>query len=170
MLQIKSFLRTSPTRLHAILSVLLSPFYDMVSVDKCDAQSLCSAIKISFEENKISLDNIIGFFSDTCNVMFGEHQSVTSLMKADLPHIVFVCCNCHMIHLCVSHACLKIFTSLEDLCRNVYTHFSRSKFGQIYCYMYSNVIKVCKSLLSDLIENVIFYCVRNICLYRSRKY
>lgn len=101
-------------------------FYDMVSVDKCDAQSLYSAIKVSFEEKKIPLDNIIGFSSDTCNVMFGEHQSVTSLMKADLPHIVFVRCNCHMIHLCVSHACLKLSTSLEDLCRNVYTHFSRS--------------------------------------------
>lgn len=58
--------------------------------------------------------------------MFREHQSVTSPMKADLPHIVFVCCNCHMIHLCVSHACLKLSTSLEQLCRNVYTHFSRS--------------------------------------------
>ena len=101
-------------------------FYDMVSVDKCDAQSLYDAIRHSFQVRKIPLDNIIGFSSDTCNVMFGEHQSVTSLMKADLPHIVFVRCNCHMIHLCVSHACLKLSTSLEDLCRNVYTHFSRS--------------------------------------------
>lgn len=101
-------------------------FYDMISVNKCDAQSLYSAIRVSFQEKKIPLDNIIGYSSDTCNVMFGENQSVTFLMKADLPHIVFVRCNCHMMHLCVSHACLKLSTSLEDLCRNVYSHFSRS--------------------------------------------
>ena len=31
-----------------------------------------------------------------------------------------------MIHLCASYACLKLSTSLEDLVRNVYAHFSRS--------------------------------------------
>lgn len=104
----------------------VTSFYDMVVVEKCDSVSLYAAIKRCFQEKDIPLDNIIGFSSDTCSVMFGETQSVVALMKSEFPHIKFVKCNCHMIHLCVSHACLKLSTSLEDLCRNVFSHFSRS--------------------------------------------
>lgn len=104
----------------------VTSFYDMVVVEKCDLVSLYAAIKRCFQEKDIPLDNIIGFSSDTCSVMFGETQSVVALMKSEFPHIKFVKCNCHMIHLCVSHACLKLSTSLEDLCRNVFSHFSRS--------------------------------------------
>lgn len=84
----------------------------MVVVEKCDSVSLYAAIKRCFQEKDIPLDNIIGFSSDTCSVMFGETQSVVALMKSEFPHIKFVKCNCHMIHLCVSHACLKLSTSL----------------------------------------------------------
>ena len=108
------------------LCEVVNSFYDMVSIEKGDAESLYGAIKVAFEEKNIPLGNIIGFSSDTCNVMFGEHRSVMALMKKDVPHIFFVRCSCHAIHLCVSHACLKLSTSLEDLCRNVYNHFSRS--------------------------------------------
>ena len=35
-----------------------------------------------------------------------------------------------MIHLCASYACLKLSTTLEDLCRNIYSYFSRSSLRQ----------------------------------------
>lgn len=35
-----------------------------------------------------------------------------------------------MICLCVSHVCLKLSTSLEDLCRNIFSHFSHSSLRQ----------------------------------------
>lgn len=105
---------------------VVTSFFDIVKIKKCDAESLYAALKTSFEEKNIPLTNIIGYCSDTCNTMFGEHRSVTSLMKADLPHVTFVRCSCHMIHLCVSHACLKLSVSLEDLCRNIFSYFSRS--------------------------------------------
>lgn len=108
----------------------VTSFFDMAVVEKCDAQSLYDAIKKCFEDKDIPLNNIIGFASDTCNVMFGERHSVAALMKADYPNISFVKCSCHIIHLCVSHACLKLSTSLEDLCRNIYAHFSRSSLRQ----------------------------------------
>ena len=73
---------------------------------------------------------IIGFSSDTCNVMFGERLSVMSLMKEVCNNIVFVKCSCYMIHLCVSHACLKLSTILENLCRNIFNYFSRSSLLQ----------------------------------------
>ena len=66
------------------------------------------------------MSNIIGFSSDTCNVMFGERLSVMSLIREKCNNIVFVKCSSHMIHLCVSHACVKLSTTLEDLCRNIF--------------------------------------------------
>lgn len=74
----------------------------------------------------IPLSNLAGFSAETCNVMFGEHNSVYSLLKKDLPQIVCVKCSCHSIHLASSKACLKLPRSVEGLLRNIGSHFSRS--------------------------------------------
>jgi len=58
--------------------------------------------------------------------MFRSNETVVALLKQDYPDVVTIKCSCHMIHLCASYACLKLSTSLEDLVRNVYAHFSRS--------------------------------------------
>ena len=50
--------------------------FDMVEVEQATAVGLYNAIKSSFEEKKIPIKNIIGYSSDTTNVMFGEHHSV----------------------------------------------------------------------------------------------
>eukprot|EP00794_Sanderia_malayensis_P011694 gene11694-12910_t len=105
-------------------------FFDMISVDDGGAMGLHKAIKQAFEEKGIPISNIIGFSSDTCNVMFGEFNGLATLMSKDIPGLVAIKCSCHMIHLCASHACLKLSTSLEDLCRNIYAHFSRSSLRQ----------------------------------------
>ena len=58
--------------------------------------------------------------------MFGEHNSVSQLLKSEIPNIQLVKCSCHLIHLASSYAVLKLPKSLEDLCRDIYTHFHRS--------------------------------------------
>ena len=82
------------------------------------------------EGKLIPLSNIIGYSSDTCNVMFGENLSVSTLLKKDLPHVAAIKCSCPMIHICASHACIKLSTTLEDLCRNIYSHLCRSTINQ----------------------------------------
>ena len=99
-------------------------FLDIVEIDDSGARGLYQAIRGIFEEKLIPLSNIIGYSSDTCNVMFGENLSVSTLLKKDYPHVTAVKCSCHLIHLCASYACLKLSTTLEDLCRNIYSHFS----------------------------------------------
>ena len=108
----------------------ITRFLDIVEVNDTGAKGLYQAIKGIFEEKLIPLSNIIGYSSDTCSVMFGENLSVSTLLKKDLPHVAAIKCSCHMIHLCTSHACLKLSTTLEDLCRNIYSHFSRSTLRQ----------------------------------------
>ncbi|XP_042304027.1 uncharacterized protein LOC121920849 [Sceloporus undulatus] len=67
-----------------------------------------------------------GFSSDTTNVMFGEHHSLVSRLKTELPDVVFTKCSCHLIHLVASEACLKLPKSVEDLLQNLGSHFSQS--------------------------------------------
>ena len=74
----------------------------------------------------IPMVNVIGFCADTCNVMFGKHHSVSQLLLKDCPWVLLVRCSCHLIHLCASYASLKLPKSLEDMCRNIYSHFSLS--------------------------------------------
>lgn len=62
--------------------------------------------------------------------MFGENLSVSTPLKKDVPHVTAVKCSCHLIHLYAFYACLKLSTSLEDMCRNIYSHFSRSSLRQ----------------------------------------
>lgn len=70
-----------------------------IEVAAGDATTLVSTITSLFEKENIPLKNIIGYSSDTTNVMFGQHHSVVSLLKNRLPHIVVIKCLCHTAHL-----------------------------------------------------------------------
>ena len=59
-------------------------FLDMVEVETVTAVGLYNAIKSSFEDKNIPIKNIIGYSLETTNVVFGEHQSVVSLLKKDV--------------------------------------------------------------------------------------
>ena len=99
---------------------------DLVELVDGTANGIYLATKQVFLELHIPMENIIGYSSDTTNVMFGEHNSVAQLLKAEYPNIFIVKCSCHLIHLVSSYAALKLPKSLEDLCRDIYNHFHRS--------------------------------------------
>lgn len=98
----------------------------MVETSEGTADHLYETLKTAITEKKIPLENLVGFFSDTTNSMFGENHSVVSLLKEELPQICAIKCSSYVIHLCASQACLKLPRSVEDLPRNLGSHFSRS--------------------------------------------
>jgi hypothetical protein len=51
-------------------------FLDMVEIVDGTANGIYSAVKQVFSELHIPMQNIMGYSSDTTNVMFGEHNSV----------------------------------------------------------------------------------------------
>lgn len=87
------------------------------------AAHLYTVILNSFIKKHIPLYNIIGFASDGCNMMMGEHNSVASRFKDSCPGIVIFKCICHSLHICSSQACKNLPRSCEDLARNIYTFF-----------------------------------------------
>lgn len=101
-------------------------FISLIELPNGKATTIYDSIKSCLNEMSIPIENVIGFCADTCNVMFGKNHSVSQLLIKDHPWILPVKCSCHLIHLCASNASLKLPKSLEDLCRNVYSHFSLS--------------------------------------------
>ncbi|CAB4006035.1 zinc finger MYM-type 1-like [Paramuricea clavata] len=99
---------------------------DMVEVEDGTAKGIYAAVKQSFSDLHVPVNNIIGYSSDTCNVMFGEYNSISQLLRAKFPDVVTVKCSCHLIHLVSSQAALQLPKGLEDLCRDVFAHFRRS--------------------------------------------
>jgi hypothetical protein len=99
---------------------------DMVEMVDGTAKSIYKAVKKTFTDFHIPMENIVGYSSDTTNVMFGEYNSVAQLIKSEYPKVVAVKCSCHLIHLASSYAALQLPKGLEDLCRNVFAHFNRS--------------------------------------------
>ena len=55
-----------------------SQLYDLLDVPQADAETLYQTLVNAMERDQIHLNNVIGFAADTCNVMFGEHNSVVS--------------------------------------------------------------------------------------------
>ncbi|CAH0551089.1 unnamed protein product [Brassicogethes aeneus] len=105
---------------------VVTEFFDLFELGSGKAADIYAAVKNSIISKNIPFDNLIGFSADTCNVMFGEYNSVYLLLKKDLPHSVSIKCSCHSIHLASSYACRKLPRSVEDLLRNIGSHFGRS--------------------------------------------
>ena len=103
-----------------------SQFLKLLEVAESDADTLVRALTSFFNKNQIPLSNIIGYASDTTNVMFGQHHSVITLLKGIIPHFYTMKCLCHSAHLCASHACERLPRSIEDLVCEIYSHFSHS--------------------------------------------
>lgn len=105
-------------------------FFDMFEITSSTAEDLYCYLKNSISSKGIPFENVVGFSSDTTNCMVGEYNSVFSHLKEDLPDIICIKCTCHMIHLVASKACLKLPRTVEDLLRNLGSHFNRSYFRQ----------------------------------------
>jgi hypothetical protein len=99
---------------------------DMPEIVDGTAEGIYSAVKHVFAELHIPMEKMIGYSSDTTNVMFGEFNSVSQLLMSEYPNVYSVKCSCHLIHLVSSYAALKLPKGLEDLVRDIYNHFHRS--------------------------------------------
>ncbi|XP_050505697.1 uncharacterized protein LOC126883968 [Diabrotica virgifera virgifera] len=105
---------------------LQTTFFDILENTGGTAVELYSTLKDIIFSKGIPISNFVGFSSDTPNVMVGPHNSVFSHLKQEFPDIVCVKCSCHMAHLATSKACLKLPKHIEDLLRNIGSHFNRS--------------------------------------------
>ena len=95
-------------------------FLSLVPLESATASSLFQHIKTVFTEANIPYKkNLIGFAADGANVMMGKNNSLSTLLKEEIPSLFVMKCICHSFHLCFSYACQKLPRSVEDLARDV---------------------------------------------------
>ncbi|CAH0555086.1 unnamed protein product [Brassicogethes aeneus] len=107
---------------------VVTQFFDLIESEGSTAIDLFELLILTLKNKNLPLTNLVGFSSDTTNVMAGTRvlHSVFTLLKENIPHIICIKCSCHMAHLATSKACLKLPKSVEDLLRNIGSHFHRS--------------------------------------------
>lgn len=90
----------------------------------------------------IPTKNIIGFGSDGCNAMMGQHNSVMSRFLQQNPGIYISKCICHSLNLCASIASQEIPRRCEDLARDVYSFFKNSPKRKAIFLSFQEFVKV----------------------------
>lgn len=108
-----------------------SSFFDLVNlfendIEAATAEVIYDAVIKSLTSAGLPLENLIGFGSDGCNAMMGEHNSVQSRLTTNFPGIYIAKCTCHSLHLCASSATKMLPRRVEDLSRDIFTFFKRS--------------------------------------------
>ena len=58
--------------------------------------------------------------------MIGAKNSVLSRFRSVQPNIVHIRCTCHVAVLCATNACKTFPKFIEQLCRDIHSHFSHS--------------------------------------------
>ena len=99
---------------------------DLVPLPNGVATTIYNSLIETLKERGIPMTNVIGFCADTCNVMFGVNYSFAQMLMRDYLWIMAVKCSCYLIHQCSSHASKKLPKSVEDLCRNIFSHSNLS--------------------------------------------
>ena len=98
---------------------------DMLETEDGSAEDIYSKMKEAFSNMNILICSIIGYSSDTTNVMFRQYNTVVQLLKSEFSYIQAVKCFCHLIHLRIV---LRRIETAENRWRFVqrYAHFNRS--------------------------------------------
>ena len=59
----------------------------MIPIVDRTTESVYKSVMSQFTQDSVPKSNMVGFATDTTNVMFGEHNSVASLLREENPHI-----------------------------------------------------------------------------------
>lgn len=74
----------------------------MKELKSLTANDLVLCLKEVLNDRDVPTTNLVGFSSDSTNVMFSKHHSVVSILKSEHRNVVFVKCSCHLIVLVAS--------------------------------------------------------------------
>lgn len=106
---------------------IVDRFLELVECSDGTSEGIFQTLKNCLNRNKISVSSsIVGFGSDNCAVMMGKTNSVRTRLVDMVPTIFISGCACHLIHLCAVAANSKLPNYIEELTRDIYSHFAFS--------------------------------------------
>ena len=105
---------------------IMTSFLSLLPMVKATGKDLFEALKSCLEQSGLDLVNYIGYASDGASVMVGEHDSVSSRIKATSPNCVMIKCLCHSLSLCIKHAFETMPENLGFMLSEIPKWFSKS--------------------------------------------
>lgn len=105
---------------------VVTTFYRIIKIIECDAKSVHGSIVNQLKKDGLKIENMVGIGVDGANVMVGKHNSVTAILKKELPDLIIVKCVSHSLHLCAEKAAELLPRQLEFLVRETHNWFSYS--------------------------------------------
>ena len=88
-----------------------STYLGIALLEKCDADSIVTALKQLLISKKLSISNCIAIGTDNASVMVGINNGVYAKLKEENPYLILSVC--HLVQLAMSYA------SVECLSRNL---------------------------------------------------
>ena len=106
---------------------IVTTFYRLINLTECDANIVYNAITNQLKKDGLKIENMVGIGVDGASVMVGrpKRNSVTVILKRDLPDLIAVKCVSHSLHLCAEKAA-ELLRQLEFLVREAHNWFSYS--------------------------------------------
>ena len=101
-------------------------FLDMPICNVGTADKLFEAVNTALGERKILWSNVVGFESDTTNVMVGKHNSVLSRIKSKQPGVFSQGCVCHLSNLCLLAGVKALPIDVDDFFVDLFYFFNKS--------------------------------------------
>lgn len=101
-------------------------FLDMPICNAGDAASLFELLDSVLERQAIPWCNVVGFESDTANVMIGKHNSVLSRVKTKQPRVFSQGCVCHLANLCLLQGIKCLPIDIDDFFVDLFYYFDKS--------------------------------------------
>lgn len=102
-------------------------FLAIIEIADATAINIYNVIVNYFKEKNIPYkENLVGFAADGASVMMGATNSVSQLLKKDIPDLFILNCVCHSFALCGSYACQKLPSEIEILAKDIYSYMKNS--------------------------------------------
>ena len=106
---------------------LHSKMLKLKRVKDASAEGLNNALLTQLDKADIPRQQMVGFSADTCFVMFGNHNSVTTKLIEEIPHLLTVKWACHKSHLVTSKSFALLPKAIEEFVRQLPSCFSGYK-------------------------------------------
>ena len=106
---------------------LHSKLLKLKRVKDASAEGLSNGLLTQLDKSKIPRQQMVGFSADTCNAMFGSHNSVTTKLIEEIPHLLTAKCACHISHLVTSKSFALLPKVIEEFVRPLPSFFSGYK-------------------------------------------
>lgn len=106
-------------------------FQGLVDIPDATAEGLFSGLDTALQSGQLSYEHLIAGTTDGASVMRGRSNSVTQRLKLQQPHLFDLHCPCHAAALIASAASSVLPDTVEQLVRDVYSHFHLSPKRQL---------------------------------------